>query len=146
LQLHGRFERWDGVRREQEEIATLAEADGGTDLLIEPGELGDGCEPDPDVQLVGELRSDPAGCGSGRPGTESGPLDQDRAGTTRGREVIESAGPDDAATNDDDIGDVCRPGDGLRLLGSDFSRRCSSRPIVAPQAPDRQRKGLRGKQ
>jgi hypothetical protein len=65
LQLHGRFERWDSVGCEQEEVATVAEVDGGSDLLFEPSELGDGCEPDPDVQLVGELGSDAAGCGRG---------------------------------------------------------------------------------
>src|SRR5207253_10040310 len=83
---------------EQEEIAVAAEVD-----LVHRLELGERAERDPDVQLVGELRPDPARRGARRPGRQRVALEHDDALDAEPAQVPRDAGAHRSAAHDDDL-------------------------------------------
>ena len=80
---------------EQEQVAVLAEVDP-----VHPPELLQRAERDPDVQLVGELRPDPAGRPRGRPGRERVALEQHDVGDAELAQVPRDARSHRAAADD----------------------------------------------
>ena len=80
---------------EQEQVAVAAEVDP-----LHPLELGHRAESDPDVQLVGELRADPAGRTRGRTGRERVALEQHDVFHTQLAQVPRDARPHRAAAHD----------------------------------------------
>ena len=86
LQLERGAEPLDVARVvQQEQVAGLLELDLRAEALAERGELVDRAQRDADVQLVGELRADPAGGLARRAGRERLALEQDDVGDARAR-------------------------------------------------------------
>ena len=87
-------------RVEQEEVAVLAEVDVDAEALLEGFELRQRPQRDPDVELVGELRSDAPCRLARRAAGERVALDEDDVGDPQLREVVRGARTHGATADD----------------------------------------------
>ena len=110
LQGDTRFERRDVLAPvEEKEVADLVEVDLGPRTLAEAGERLDAPQPDRDVERVRELGSESACRPAGRAARELPALEEADVDSGLG-EVERDARPDDAASDDHDVGCVRKRG------------------------------------
>src|SRR4029453_3259945 len=88
---------------EEEEVADLVEVDLGSRPLAEAGESLDAAQPDGDVERVRELGPEPPCRAAGRAACELPALEEADVDSPL-REVERDACPDDAASDDHDVG------------------------------------------
>ena len=107
LEPHALLEGGDLLRgRQQEQIADPVQPDVLPGLLLEAAERLQAARPEPDVELVGELRPHPARGLRGGAGGEFVALDEHHVPYSGARQVAGDARAHDSAADHDDVGRV----------------------------------------